>query len=146
MNKHQYNLVMEIENQLCSIEQSKRLKELRIRNSGQFNWKEFEHKKTKEIKIGWTFGGVGQWESLKSYNIQGNYSAFTCAELGVMLREYCNRISSTNENNYLILEKDLPNASFSAQSTETKARAELLIFLLESKLLSSEDCNKLANG
>lgn len=155
---------MKIENQVCTLEQAKRFRELGIRGS-EFKWKEFQNKKTKEVVIGWTFGGVGEWQSLKSYTVIGDYPAFTVAELGIMLPTNCQSFYNHHHNHWVCEmvepwdEEDEPNATpyvfegwkltaiinDEEMQTESQARAAMLICLLENNLTTVEEVKKRLN-
>lgn len=137
-------MAIPIQDQVCLLDQAKKLKELGVRTRSQFDWKEFEHKKTKEIKVGWTFGGVGEWYSLKSYNILNSYGAWNVAELGLMIGS--GYYTSLNQDNTWNCFDWHDNAALYVDfPTEAQARSSLLIHLLETGVLKIEDVNKRLN-
>lgn len=79
---------MQLEEQVCTVEQAKKLDELGVFDRGIFHWREFENKKTKEVRYGVTYGGVGEWQDMRQWKPMKRYSAFTVAELFVMNDEY----------------------------------------------------------
>lgn len=133
---------MKIENQVCTLAQAKRLKELGIKHESYF-------------VFGATRGLITE-----SWSVEGDeddfFDAYTVAELGIMLPDlltthlqyelvcikeaddewlcrYC------RNNDMLDTYPQLPNA---AGKTEAQARAAELIYLLENNLTNPEDCNK----
>jgi hypothetical protein len=139
---------MKIENQVCSLEQAKRLKELGVVQKSYFQWNDTKHA---EPYINNSVFG----ESHPPIE----FSAFTVAELGVMLYEpekdwlgllgnniigfHCSYI---HEDEMFGEEKSL--CSFPNEKdpnflpTEAQARAEMLIHLLENDIITSEEVNK----
>jgi hypothetical protein len=118
-----------LEDQVCSLELSKRLKELGVRQGSLFFW---------------TSGGVAsRLEALPILEI--NYSAFTVAELGQMLPE--DYISCKTEGakfpaieykKYWLCYYDLDGCGsdiMQMEESEANARAKMLIYLLENKLM-----------
>lgn len=139
---------MLIEKQCCTLEQAKRLEELGIvQGVSLFFWDEL----LKKIVY-------------NSHNKEGYKNAITCfsmftvSELGVMLP---NSIWQNQCNHSLITEKFSKkwHINYVAESettswglnglddgymlpTEAECRAAMLIYLLENKLVTAEDCNK----
>ena len=120
---------MTLEQQVSSLEISKRLKELGIKSDSQFWWIEMSDMKPVLCSI----ESKGQ---LPTYSILDSYNAFTVAELGEMLpvgiysvkeKEgwYC---LSDSEDFEEILEPIHAD-------TEANARGKMLIYLLENKLI-----------
>lgn len=112
---------MKIEQQVCTLEQAKRLKELGIEQRSIF----------------YHFGG-------KVTNVAwGNdyFAAFTVAELGVMLLSDCKTqiISGYWSASF----HSLNNKSYyeSGFTTEAEARAAMLIYLLENNLTTASSVN-----
>jgi hypothetical protein len=66
-------------------------------------------------------------------------SAFTVAELRVMLQGYSSRVEVQSNGRYLTLEKGLPGAFFYATDTEAQSLGNLLIFLVETNLISLQE-------
>lgn len=114
---------MKIENQLCTLEQAKRLKELElyyddpkyayIERLGEFKLNEV----SEFNRWAYQYSDV----SLRDRNF---YSAFTVAELGVML----------GDQTAMVIE--------SVDRTEAESRAAHLIWLLEEKHLTAEEVNQ----
>lgn len=122
---------MELIKQVCSLESAKRLKELGVKQKSLFWWSEYHN------------GQQILWEDEKKqqeperFNLDW-YSAFTVAELGEMLPEDCASGKAT-------LGKDCGFGNFTCikflerknvfAETEAEARAKMLIYLLENKLI-----------
>lgn len=142
---------MDIREQVINIKQARALKELGVKqNSWCYFYQEVTPKNPNLTYHGFLQDNMpieisvtGKESRLSGSNVFSEYSAFTVAELGVMLGKQVERISISNgpPNNYLILEKGLYNAFFYAQPNEVSARAELLIFILKTGFLSIEVCN-----
>lgn len=117
---------MKIQDQVCTLEQAKRLRELGVRQESLFYHTHSE-----------------KWGVMprKSIDFSGNpSSAFTVAELGVMLgtEEW-----STNykKQNIFYWDAELFALPFGAYQTEAEARAAMLIHQLENKLITPEQVN-----
>lgn len=140
---------MKLENQVCTIEQAKKLLSLCISNDSYFVWGEKDDK-TPFCSEGWMFEG----------NETQFYPAFTVAELGVLLPAKMDDLKLTqwpipaNDNKAYISYGmqyrwkigDMNYGTFPIHvvfgDTEAKARAELLICLLADKKVTPEECNK----
>lgn len=140
---------MKIENQVCSRDQAKRLKELGIEQCGYFNYAETRN----HIIESWTIDG----------NEDTFYSAFTVSELGMMLPK---RLKATwkhpdttglggtwesscncplelgyNENKRLFTIK-YALIQLCSSENEAVARAEMIIYLLEYNLITASEVNQ----
>lgn len=135
---------MKLEDQVCSLELSKRLKELGVRQSSLFHW--HIHPITDQYCIGLIADG----------NCSGSmkpFSAFTVAELGEILPTKFlwidkQQIESSNNvylnirklpNSWDIYYSDLDDTGFRWEEysyvSEANARAKMLIYLIEKGLL-----------
>lgn len=140
---------MKLENQVCSLELAKQLKELGVKQDSLFYWvsegtwdkrkdiiKPFLSQSTKFI--------YGSAPDLSEAEYPICYSAFTVAELGEMLpvsvpKSYLNYwlgitrqpIGNKWEVSYSDNDEDIV---FFEEDSEADARAEMLIYLLENKL------------
>ncbi len=129
---------MNLEQQVCSLDLAKRLKELGVKQEGQFFWQGYLHS-------GHTI------ELVQFGKVDGNYdycAAFTVAELGEMLPPEINWGQGFKSLQILLL-SDQPRKwdvryylggsgiAPRGQSAETEAdaRAKMLIYLLENKLI-----------
>lgn len=123
---------MNIEQQVCSLELAKRLKELGVKQESLFYW--FRN-------IGLRFYPA-QKETIKHFNLKYSTSAYTVAELGEMLpvkineydlfiKKFCydNKVewSIGYNGNHILCSCNT--------DTEANARAKMLIYLLENKLI-----------
>jgi len=158
---------MLLENQVCSLEQSKKLKELGVKQFSLFY--HFPNPNTKEIKkkykipdynVVYGKNHIGkEWENISELVIRGvftsTYSAFTVAELGIMLPEYYPswRFKVKNSIKWIstIITKDnvkdgktitTANEFDRYANNEAQARATLLIALLENDVIKVSEVNK----
>lgn len=112
---------MKLEQQVTSLEISKKLKELGVKQDSYFRWCE------RADKMGWYIE--------KSQQFQEGFSAFTVAELGEMLPEGFASDRADGEGRiYWVTDNSSEIQSISAE-TEADARGKMLIYLLENKLL-----------
>jgi hypothetical protein len=157
---------MKLENQVCNIEQSKKLKELLKNYETNFFWVELpegNHLATKknvddnlsfDRSMGDNMVAVGRiaeaWKSI--------HPTFTGTELGNMLPPciqdkvhipgYLHQIRDTKEFylEYITNIKDAPENNYRYTIlkgvNEADARAKMLIYLLENNLVDVEACNK----
>lgn len=140
---------MKLEQQVTSLELSKKLKELGVKQDSLYRWWQEEKNFGKfSIECGST---IGISDSRRGECIP-MYSAFTVAELGEMLPEKIRRkveYSGETENYFLEIypSEDIwevryqyyyyePSDSFKEKDkSEANARAKMLIYLLENNLL-----------
>lgn len=132
---------MTLENQVVSLELAKKLKKLGVKQESLFWWNElFEMSVTKYIL---NYGRFNRVEA---------FSAFTVAELGEMLpafikhdKRHFKLYVAKNENDEWFIEYQgwtsqlLENYELLVQrnaATEADARAKMLIYLLENKLIA----------
>jgi hypothetical protein len=136
---------MELEKQVCSLELAKRLKELGVKQESIFTW------------VKWLdFGDAGKFypsgdvlaykdDALFKSGKKGEfYAAFTVAELGEMLRVKCCVDGKFQMPQFYLPEcvwlHYLPDGDEDdveiASPTEADARAKMLIYLLENKLIT----------
>jgi len=138
---------MKLGNQVVSLELAKKLKELGVKQESCFQW----------LKI--TDGGIPQsggflslWVNDRRYfvnelfnktsffkieqqiDITEEFSAFTVAELGEMLPPN-SKTSKWLDTNWWAENERLLNNNAIPADTEADARAKMLIYLLENKLL-----------
>lgn len=138
---------MKLENQVCSLEHAKRLKELGVPQESLFWWTSLETvESTESLHLGYV-NTVGTPTA----------SAFTVAELGEMLPWIIGGVDIGSKKNATIefqkvadkfavmyTEDNETLASFKDElleqwdTTEADARALMLIYLLENNLLSAE--------
>lgn|SRR5574341_172240 len=125
---------MKLEDQSASLESAKRLKELGVKQSSLFyhivnsiSEIRYEGCKMREDPID---GGVIRY-----------YSAFTVAELGVLLPAGYDTMYTTGEG-WRCYDHDGNDFQVEAFKTEAECRAEMLIHLLQRNIITAEECNK----
>jgi len=143
---------MNIEDQVCTLEQSKRLKELGSKQHSLFAYWIKNHNKLSRLKIAeYTdniFYSIHAEEGNDFNAIMGRVDEFACAytvaELGEMLKDW-NNSHQHNDNlmpryyNDGILDWwhcDEFQTNLATTHTEAQARAAMLIYLLENKLIT----------
>ncbi len=148
---------MKIENQVCSLEQAKKLKEVLGEVYGLFVYME-----NKALESDSKIMLSTQTESFKQMGgIAGSafikyYPAFTVAELGVMLEmDDDKHFLEYHYNNHVgvyecvLSKRDERHSTGFAEinqeegDTEAECRAEMLIYLLENKLTTPEEVNQI---
>jgi len=148
---------MKLKDQVCSLELAKRLKELGIKQESLWWWVKLIRFSNYELAIYHPEANLYKYQladgsiSFSLNQIEKEYSAFTVAELGEMLPEFlssselfCPMITkkmSTDKypirwgcNYYGGIEKTFLNEWIYAD-TEANARAKMLIYLKENKLI-----------
>ena len=124
---------MKLQDQLTSLAPSKKLKKLGVKQDSLWYWKF-----TKYPKGGgeWNLGRIGKTTPLPEHMI----SAFTAAELGEMLPDY--EVDCYKEKGEwrcgTYMGKKLSEPENYWDKTEANARAKMLIYLIENKLLGKE--------
>jgi len=122
---------MKLEDQVCSLELAKKLKELGVDQDSYFYWCRIRDLETDHISI----KSESQIQTLENhYQVDKITSAFTVAELGEMLPSFIDswHVKRTWECS-VKLDRD-GGMTFCAK-TEADARAKMLIYLLKNKLL-----------
>lgn len=116
---------MKLENQVCSLELSKKLKELGVKQLSVFYWNIEENK-------------VLFYPEKKLINLLYNISAFTVAELGEMLPDYVELSKVQNIHLATVYSDDngTENNVSVIGETEANVRAQILIYLIENNLIS----------
>lgn len=126
---------VKLENQVCSLELSKKLKELGVKQESLFYWVRPVDKwlltpvitDEDKIYLEHSINDVLQME---------HYSAFTVAELGNMLPNWTKTIKRLSDDWVCIVRhkhNDINNHAFS--DTEANCRSKMLIYLIENKLM-----------
>ncbi|UPJ35834.1 hypothetical protein IVB45_02140 [Bradyrhizobium sp. 4] len=120
---------MKLEQQVCSLDLAKKLKELGVKWESAFSWIEHED---------------GEWRLLR-FGIEGTIcvAAFTVAELGEMMPgnfggHYVLTQKGLMGNRYystLMRLQDSTEAYKIEEKTEADARAKMLIYAIENKLI-----------
>lgn len=119
---------MKLEEQVVSLELSKRLKELGVKQESYFIWI-VNDKKTVVPLI----DTVGHACAVNMESFIGDYSAFTVAELGEMLPlwYYSKRIPDGSWSTDHVSRMDILNTN---EKTEADSRAAMLIQIIERKI------------
>jgi len=161
---------MNLENQVCTFEQAKRLWELRISQESLFTWFSFRNESSPKDQWKLVHKVCEPTEMVDEYEERDYlkdlvwYSAFTVAELGLMLppffpsfvqdggkHSHCrNERTDTfpllggstefDTTPAYVLNKEL--VPMQTGRNEAEARANMLIYLLEQSLISPEEVNK----
>ena len=116
---------MKLENQVCSLDLAKRLKELGVKQESYFWWQWFE--------------GGQEFELADSQHLPEDVCAFTVAELGEMLPSYAesyrmNEVASQRLHAFWACKAE-GITEHSYADTEADARAKMLCYLLEDGLI-----------
>lgn len=142
---------MNIENQVCTFHQAKRLKELGVGYpKGQesfFKWFECDIGESWEPGLFRPDSGefdymlIGGLEGDYSDEVEtrGNWDAFTVAELGVMLGATAHYLQRSDRNDYWYVYLD----TYKQFKTEAEGRAAMLIFRLEVCAITAAEANHL---
>lgn len=130
---------MKIEEQVTSLELSKKLKELRVKQESLFYWKTYE---TDQFATA-THPKIINFKEEPGFSENSLYSAFTVAELGKLLPD---AVETNNTNWTLTTEKAFAGSwtirygwdvTISGKAdTEADARAKMLIYLIEHELMN----------
>jgi len=137
---------MKLEDQVCSLELAKRLKELGVKQESVFTWYQSTRAIIKENK---TLGEEKFWTVWWNRNYtRDQYSAFTVAELGEMLPEVAEiGLVKGQLRMVLVMGKcfgyriDYRNEKvgrpiFAIDANEANARAKMVIHLIEKKIVN----------
>lgn len=132
---------MKLENQVCSLEHAKKLKELGVKQESLWWWG--ITKKDKAFVL-WDTFHKNQFYREEDYFV---YSAFTVAELGEMLPPLVKIEEAPSLNKYFLMHYDIRKSETIISlknytsgvyllfkcDTEANARAKMLIWLIENK-------------
>lgn len=129
---------MKLEDQVVSLELAKKLKTLGVKQESMFDWIEWKEGKSKLI--------YNDMEHNYDASIKLSfYSAFTVAELGEMLPKHAGSykkedeyvaFSDWKEYAWYIDGGNAPKLVIETANTEADARAKMLIYLLENKIIT----------
>lgn len=125
---------MTLEQQVTSLELSKRLKELGVKQESHFFWIDAyeNYKITSEAYEGWVIRP--KYNAFDSISDDKRYSTYTVAELGDFLKQRGNYFEETYwKNGFRIYDKE--SGFFVEEMVEANARAKMLIYLIEKGLL-----------
>lgn len=131
---------MQLEKQVTSLELSKRLKELGVKQESLFYY--FVGAVTGNTRLGYGLHSKSDINFTNSHT----YSAFTVAELGELLNEIANRIDCGDTWYHLAGQKKWTvgwggDMHEELSDTEADARAKMLIYLLENNLIENNGNN-----
>lgn len=136
---------MKLTDQVCSLKLSKKLAKLGVKQDNLFKWVKYSMNKKPMLIFIPTV--KYQLECL-SGELEYSIPAYTVAELGEMLP---NKVKIHNTESCLVLDRDkktwgvayapFPD-TFQEAKTEADARAKLLIYLLENKIISLDKINE----
>lgn len=145
---------MKLENQVCTLKQAKRLRELGIAKESLFC---YVSENLGNFEVVATFGY--SWSDFPDYSsYKHKYFAYTVAELGVMLPDFQHQngkgfwISFPSHSSDImkwIGAVETPNRDHSetirhriVHDTEAQARAAMLIYLIENNHITPDEVNK----
>ena len=138
---------MDIEQQVCSLELAKKLKELGVKQESVWYWTECNNP---------DYGVIGEWMLIQKPSKNWNQAAaFTVAELGVLLpkmledeygqkqwldmyngRGWTKGGKYVHEDEFIV---GMKNIGLAEANTETNARAAMLIQLIEKGYITEAD-------
>ncbi len=121
-----------LQQQVCSLELARKLKELGVKQESLFYWQQHYQEMKGDVSASSFKITQTKTESEKGMRC---FSAFTVAELGEMLPQYS---SFTKVEDFLWEGYEQINGNIEEYSgtTEADARAKMLIYLLENKLIT----------
>jgi hypothetical protein len=126
---------MKLERQITSLELSKRLKELGVKQDTYFWWvQQVDEIPSKSGRHLPSYEAVDSWVVIDRQGQHGQESivAFTVAELGEMLPP--NSFSGRDQHGIICWRYN--DSTEYGGATEAEARAKMLIYLLENKILT----------
>lgn len=147
---------MTLQEQVITIEQAKRLKELGVAQEAFFYWSDFNgcketHVLCCRLRQGLYDDQTGDFDKMfftADYRLETTYAAFTVAELGVMMSIgdgiFTVRSSSGKWVVNNVYDED-PMGKDADFKTEAQARAAMLIHLLETNLITADEVNARLN-
>jgi hypothetical protein len=129
-------MIMQIEDQVVNLELSRRLKELGVRQKSLFYWGYYQEPVDKNP----TPPRIYLFNDPRKYEENHLFSAFTVAELGLMLPDGCGTLRDWDSGfTVYCYEKSEDGKTFinhyHTTDTEADARAKAIIYLIENKLL-----------
>lgn len=162
---------MKVEEQVCNLQQAKKLKDLGVETTSLFYYGEYLSKEERKVlietdwqhDIEWEYGisnnkmkvnATNQNDGCESSWCGGNHpygmynrlgSAFTVAELGVMLPIYEESHKASNEKGYWYCGSLEGVDDWVVADTQAEVMAKRLIGLIESQRVRVEEINKALN-
>ena len=125
---------MKLEHQIVSLELANKLKELGVKQESLFYWYESNHSIVAS-DIGKLFWYVTYKDDTALRN-EKRVSAFTVAELGEMLPDFYETYRNGNPDIGWSCREKAMSEIYTFGKTEADARAKMLIYLLENKLIT----------
>ena len=123
------NKMIPLEKQVTSLELSKRLKELGVKQDSLCHWVQGGH-----YPDDWSESTLEREKATKKYDKDFMCSAFTVAELGIALPRNIHSYRDTDsKTEFWVCEQRFKNREFA--DTEANARAKMRIYLIENKLI-----------
>lgn len=128
---------MKLEQQVCTLEQAKKLKELGVEQKVLYQWK------VNDVQTVVIDTPMAMWiERYVPPVVNAFYAAFTVAELGVMMPPMFRTYHERNKGMWYCKYKGHWTEDF---KTEAEARAAMLIYLLGNHLTTPEEVNQRLN-
>lgn len=124
---------MTLENQVCSLELSKWLKELNVKQESLYYWSIYDDGNSKDKP------GIVLADNCNFGFSEDLWSAFTVAELVELLGSTIHEITRYNNGEWEVYETpstSYPNVHMERDKTLIGALAQMLIYLLENHLLN----------
>lgn len=120
---------MELKQQVCSLELARRLKELGVKQESYFSWADWGNEGDCRV----FHGDIRPAEPITRIA-----AAFTVAELGEMLPKLTNSFREpAGAKERWVCTRNEPSIMISQRNdTEADARAKMLVYLLENKLIT----------
>lgn len=134
---------MKLENQVCSLELAKKLKELGAKQESAFYWGETSGLITEEEYLDFEdfASSIGKPQGTR---VERHFPAYTATELGEMLPLHVEikgsllwfETRSNHKKNWVVAYCDDDDCVAEHSETEADARALMLIYLLENNLIT----------
>jgi hypothetical protein len=124
---------MKLEDQVCSLELSKKLKELGVKQESLFYWSKLSIQKEHKLE----FRTNIFTQEIILADCTDYISAFTVSELGEMLPIWSETARRSTDDWVCIsrFHPDPDNNYYNFGKSEANARAQMLIYLIENKLM-----------
>ena len=130
---------MKLQDQVCTIEQGKRLMELGVNAPSLF----YYAGDSIRVSISEEFSGSAIVLNMDNPN---SCHAYTVAELGAMLPALVTSKRTVSTGEWYIFGSENTGYVCDRFKTEAEAKASFLIHLLEQNLITAEECNKRINN
>jgi len=134
---------MDIANQICSLEQAKKLSELGITAPAFFIWVEYLDEAVNQWQTKVLAQFQEQPDDIKYALADSRYNAYSGTEVGVMLPAFPNYNWETyyheSDKQWRV---QIMGREFGAVPTEAIGRTMILIYMLENDIVTAEECNQ----